>query len=96
MATPCKLRGAVNGPGALNLIGNGTVTLGGSVGNTTALASITQDAATTLNINGSLVRTTGNQTYSGAVTTGGATTLRTTGGGNIPRRAASSTRQPAR
>jgi filamentous hemagglutinin family protein len=77
------LSGTVEGPGALNLIGSGTVTLGNTVGAATALASLNQSATTALNLNGGLVRTTGDQSYAGPVTTGGATTLRTTANGNI-------------
>jgi fibronectin-binding autotransporter adhesin len=82
-ADALTLGGIVEGPGALSLVGAGTVTLGGTAGSTTALASFTQNAATTLKINGGLVRTTGNQGYDGPVTTGGATTLQTTANGNV-------------
>ena len=78
-----SLNGVIEGPGALEILGGGTVTLGSTVGAATALASISGAAGTTLAINGGLVRTTGNQIYGGAVTTGGATTLRTTGGGDV-------------
>jgi len=74
------LNGAVNGAAALDLVGGGTIALGNTVGNATPLASLTQSAATTLNINGGLVSTTGTQTYNGAVATAGPTTLQTAGG----------------
>ena len=61
-ADALTLAGAVDGPGALSLTGAGSVTLGGTVGSTTALVSLAQSAATMLNLNGGLVRTTGNQT----------------------------------
>jgi autotransporter-associated beta strand protein len=73
------LNGAVNGPGALDVAGGGTITFGAPVGSATPLASLTQGAATTLNINGGLVSTTGPQTYDGNLATGGATTLQTAG-----------------
>jgi filamentous hemagglutinin family protein len=74
------LNGAVNGAAALDFVGGGTIALGNTVGNATPLASLTQSAATTLNINGGLVSTTGAQTYNGAVATAGPTTLQTAGG----------------
>ncbi|MCC7486515.1 MAG: autotransporter-associated beta strand repeat-containing protein [Burkholderiales bacterium] len=77
------LSGVIEGAGALNLIGAGTITFGDTVGDATALASLTQPAATRLNIDGGLVRTAGGQTYNGPVVTGGATTLRTTAGGSV-------------
>ena len=80
-ADALTLSGTVEGPGALSLIGAGTVTLGGTAGNATALASLTQNAATTLKLNGGLMRTAGDQTYNGPVTANGATTLRTTANG---------------
>jgi filamentous hemagglutinin family protein len=82
-ADTLALSGTIEGPGALNLIGSGAVTLGNTVGAATALASLNQSATTSLNLNGGLVRTTGDQVYAGPVTTGGATTLRTTANGNI-------------
>jgi filamentous hemagglutinin family protein len=82
-ADALTLSGTLEGPGALSLIGAGTVTFGAAAGGTTALASLTQNAATTLRLNGGLVRTTGDQTYNGPVSTGGATTLRTTLNGNV-------------
>ncbi len=67
--------GAINGANALDVLGGGTVTLGGSIGNSTPLASFSGAAGTTLNINGGVVSTSGAQTYSGATTFGAATTL---------------------
>jgi len=74
------LNGAVNGAAALDLVGGGTIALGNTLGNATPLASLTQSAATTLNINGGLVSTTGAQTYNGPVAIGAPTTLQTAGG----------------
>src|SRR5262249_7903767 len=58
-----------------------TVTFNGAVGNTSSLASLSSSVSTLLN--GGTVKTTGGQTYSGAVTLGAATTLTSTGSGNI-------------
>ena len=77
------LSGAIEGAGALDLAGAGNVTFGSTVGAATALASLTQSASTTLNIGGGLVRTVGNQTYNGTLTTGGVTTLRTISSGDV-------------
>ncbi|MGH6690304.1 MAG: beta strand repeat-containing protein, partial [Gammaproteobacteria bacterium] len=61
----------------------GANTLGGAVGNTDAIASLTASGNTTA-LNGGLVTTTGDQTYNSAVTLGMATTLAATGvSGNI-------------
>ncbi len=72
------LNGTVQGPGALDVAGGGSVTFGNTVGNLTPLASLTSAAGTALNVNGGLVRTTGTQTYNGSLTTGAPTTLQTT------------------
>ncbi len=74
------LNSTVNGGFALDLVGGGTVTFGDTVGNATPLASLTQSAATTLNVNGGLVSTAGAQTYDGPMVIGGPTTLQTAGG----------------
>ncbi len=81
---------AVDGPSSLTVYGStslnpaSTVTFGGAVG-TTALASL-DVTATTININGGSVSTTGAQTYTGAVVLGGSgsdTNLTSSGSGNI-------------
>ena len=74
------LNSTVNGGFALDLVGGGTVTFGNTVGNATPLASLTQSAATTLNVNGGLVSTAGAQTYNGPLVIGGPATLQTAGG----------------
>ncbi len=76
------LGGTLSGGAAGTLSGAGVVTLAGAVGNSTPLASLTDNAGL-LNINGGLVRTTGAQAYNAAVVTGGATTLVTTAGGSV-------------
>ena len=70
--------------GGSNLVVNtgGTTTFAGAIGNTTALASITTNAAGTTAINGGTLTTTGAQTYNDAVTLGANTTLNA-GAGNI-------------
>jgi hypothetical protein len=82
------LSAAVNGGFGLTVNTAGTMTLGGAVGATTALVSLTTDAPGTTRINGGSVKTTGAQSYNDAVTIeaatiGGATTLTSTGAGNI-------------
>jgi autotransporter-associated beta strand protein len=72
------LNGAVQGPGALDVAGGGTITFGNAVGSLTPLGSITTAAGTTLNVDGGLLRTAGTQIYNGPVTAGGPTTLQTT------------------
>ena len=67
--------GTINGAFALNVLGGGTVTLGGAIGNITPLASFTGAAGTALNINSGVVNTSGAQIYSGTTTFGAATTL---------------------
>ncbi|NDE17562.1 S-layer family protein [bacterium] len=67
---------------AVNAGTGGTVTFENTVGAGTALASLTVNGNSTA-INGGSVRTSGNQSYSGAVTLGAATTLTTTANGNI-------------
>ncbi|WP_168171163.1 filamentous hemagglutinin N-terminal domain-containing protein, partial [Rhodanobacter sp. B04] len=70
--------------GAYNLAVNtgGLTTFGGAVGGTTALASLTTDAAGSTMLDGN-VSTTGAQTYNDAVTLGGDATLASSGGGAI-------------
>src|SRR5205085_9623970 len=73
----------VNGAQALAVNTAGTTTFGGAVGNSTALASVTTDAAGSTAINGGSVATTGTQTYNDDVTLGAGTTLSSSGAGNI-------------
>jgi len=67
--------GAVNGSGNLSKLGSGTVTFGNAVGDTTALTSLTANAAGATRVNGGAVTTSGNQTYSGSVVLGANVTL---------------------
>ena len=64
--------GTVDGPAALTVTASGVTTFGDAaadtVGATTALLSITTDAAGTTTINGASVRTSGTQVYNDAVT----------------------------
>uniref|UniRef100_UPI0009768B5D beta strand repeat-containing protein n=2 Tax=Chlorobium sp. KB01 TaxID=1917528 RepID=UPI0009768B5D len=78
--TALTLSGTINGGFALGISGSGSVTLGGTIGNSTPLASFTGDAATSLFINGGSVKTTGVHSYSGSTTfgAGAGTTLTTT------------------
>ncbi|NTU45335.1 MAG: filamentous hemagglutinin N-terminal domain-containing protein [Chlorobiaceae bacterium] len=78
--TALTLSGTINGGYALGINGSGSVTLGGTIGNSTPLASFTGDSATSLFINGGSVKTTGVHSYSGATTfgAGAGTTLTTT------------------
>jgi hypothetical protein len=66
----------------LTLNSTGTTTLGGVVGGTEALLSLTTNAGGSTQINGGVVITTGAQTYNDAVTLGANTTLNS-GAGNI-------------
>ncbi|TSA15100.1 MAG: S-layer family protein, partial [Betaproteobacteria bacterium] len=73
----------VDGANTLTVNDSGTTIFGGVVGGTTALTSVTTNAAGTTAINGGTVTTTGAQTYNDAVTFGANTTLTTTGGGAV-------------
>ena len=64
----------------LTLNSTGTTTLGGAVGGTQSLGSLTTDAGGTTQVNGGGVTTTGAQTYNDAVVLGANTTLTTTSG----------------
>ena len=61
----------------------GTTTLGGAVGNTTPLTSLTTDAGGTTAVNGGLVKTTGAQTYHDPVTLGANTVFQSVANGPI-------------
>ena len=74
--------GTIDGAFSLDLNSTGTTTLGGAVGGTTALTSVTTNAGGTTAINGGAVTTTGNQAYNDAVSLGANTTL-AAGAGNI-------------
>jgi hypothetical protein len=63
---------------SLNSSGGGSLVLNGALGNTAALANVTLNAAT-LTLNGSSVNTTGNQSYTGAVTLTQNTVLQSSG-----------------
>ncbi len=71
--TNVTLGGTVDGHQSLAINASGTTTLGGAVGATTALSSLSTQGAT--NLNGGSVRTTGAQSYGGAVTLGANTTV---------------------
>lgn len=70
----------VDGSFALTLNTTGLTTFAGPVGNATALASLTTDAAGSTAINGGAVTTAGAQTYNDPVTLGSDTTLASAGG----------------
>jgi filamentous hemagglutinin family protein len=72
------LSGTVNGAQALTESGLGTVAFNGAVGGTMALASFANAATNSTSIGGGTFRTTGTQTYNGALTTTLPTTLTTT------------------
>jgi hypothetical protein len=61
----------------------GTTTFGGKVGNLVPLVSLTTNAGGTTQVNGGLVKTSGDQTYNDAVTVGAAGTFQSTGGGAV-------------
>ncbi|MDI1258122.1 filamentous hemagglutinin N-terminal domain-containing protein [Aquabacterium sp.] len=65
--------GTVDGGQTLAINASGTTTLGGAVGATTALTSLSTSGVT--NLNGASIRTTGAQSYGGAVTLGANTTV---------------------
>src|SRR5258706_5428304 len=71
----------VNGAQTLAVNTAGTTTFGGAVGNSTALASVTTDAAGSKAINGGSVATAGTQTYNDDVTLGAGATLSSSGVG---------------
>src|SRR5207237_1182032 len=73
----------VDGAFALTVNTAGVTTFGGAVGGATALASLTTDAPGATALNGGSVTTTGDQSYSDAVTLGTDTTLISTGGGAV-------------
>jgi hypothetical protein len=74
----------LNGAKATTVTTGGVTTFGGAVGGTTALTSLTTDAAGTTQVNGGAVTTTGLQDYKDPVTMGAATTGYTsTGNGAI-------------
>src|SRR5205823_10492131 len=75
---PITLASTVNGAQALTVNTAGVTTFGGAVGGTTALASLTTDAAGSTDLNGGAVTTTGSQTYNDQVLLGADTTLTST------------------
>src|SRR5262249_30689973 len=77
------LANTVDGAFSLEVDSADTTTFGGAVGGTTALTSVTTDAAGSTAINGGGVTTTGAQTYNDQVTLGADATLTSTGSGNI-------------
>jgi len=72
----------INGARALTLNTSGATTLGGVVGATTALTSLTTNVGGTLSLGGN-VTTTGAQSYGENVTAPTPVTVASTGGGNI-------------
>src|SRR5207253_2982013 len=77
------LAGAVNGAFSLTINTAGVTTLGGAVGGSTALVSLTTNAGGSTALNGGSVTTAGAQTYNDAVILGANSTLSSTGTGNI-------------
>jgi filamentous hemagglutinin family protein len=77
-----NLASTVNGGFGLTINTAGTTTFGGAVGGSTALASLTTDAAGGTSI-GADIRTSGAQTYNDAITLTANSILTSTGSGNI-------------
>src|SRR5205823_2293822 len=76
--------GSLNGASAVTVTTAGLTTFGGAVGGATALTSLTTNGGGTTAVNGGLVRTSGAQLYSDAVTVGAAATqFVSTGNGAI-------------
>jgi len=74
----------LDGASAVTVTTAGQTTFSGQVGGTTPLHSLTTDGGDGTAVNGGLVKTTGLQQYSDAVTVGAAVTLfQSTGGGSI-------------
>ncbi len=69
LADILTITGAINGSGALSLLGPGSILLNGNVGNSTALGSLSSSAGT-LTVGGSQVHTVSNQTYGSALVLG--------------------------
>jgi hypothetical protein len=65
----------LNGASAVTVTTGGLTTFTGAVGNATPLTSLTTNGGGTTAVNGGLVSTTGDQSYSDAVTVGAAATL---------------------
>ena len=65
----------LDGGFGLSVNTSGVTRFGGAVGGVQALSSLTTDAAGTTQLNGGVVRTTGDQTYHDAVTLGADATL---------------------
>ncbi len=63
-----SITGSINGSRALTINSGGVTTLGGPVGNTTALTSLSTNAAGSTRLAGGSVTTSGNQNYQDAVT----------------------------
>jgi filamentous hemagglutinin family protein len=68
---------------ALTMNVNGATTFGGSIGNTAALGSLTTDSPGTTTLNGTVVATTGSQSYGDPITLGQNLTLSSSGSGNV-------------
>ena len=77
-----SLNGTVDGAHSLVVNTAGATTFGGTIGGTTALASLTTDAAGST-VLGANTKTTGAQSYNDAVTLGGDVALASTGNGAI-------------
>ncbi len=73
----------VDGAYSLTVNTSGVTTFNGNVGGATALVSVTTDAGGTTDLNGSVVNTTGTQTYNDAVILSQNETLNSTGSGNV-------------
>ena len=73
----------LDGGQALTVNSTGATTFGGAIGGTTPLTSLTTNAGGTTVINGGAITTTGNQTFSDAVTIGATPTTLNAGTGTI-------------
>lgn len=81
---PIDLGSTLDGAHSLSVNTSGVTTLGGAIGDTTTLTSISVlNTAGSTTLNGGAISTTGAQTYANAVTLGADTTLSSNSGGAI-------------
>jgi autotransporter-associated beta strand protein len=73
----------LNGAHNLTISNSGTLSFANSVGGTTALTSLNATATTAIDIDGSVVNTTGNQSYTGGVTIQSAVAMNATAAGSV-------------
>jgi hypothetical protein len=78
-----EFNSTVDGPGTLAVNTAGATRFNAAVGPTTVLGALSTEAPGTTELNGTSVTTSGNQSYSDAVTLGAAATLTSSGAGNI-------------